>query len=83
VKLVGNGASVPGVAAVKAGRWYATVANLPYTEGYLGAKYAIMAATGTPLSKIPPFVDDLKYSPVGTTIITKANASKFKAQWAG
>ena len=83
VKLIGNGASVPGVAAVKAGRWFATVANLPYTEGYLGAKYAIMAAKGTPLSKIPAFVDDLKYSKVGTTIITKANASKFKAEWAG
>ncbi len=83
VALVGNGASTPGVAAVAAGRWFATVANLPYTEGFLGAKYAIMAAKGTPISKIPPFIDDLKYSSVGTTIITKANASKFKAQWAG
>lgn len=83
VALIGNGASVPGVAAVAAGRWYATVANLPYTEGYLGAKYAIMAVNGTPLSKIPAFVDDLKYSSVGTTVITKANASKFKAEWAG
>jgi ribose transport system substrate-binding protein len=83
IALVGNGASVPGVAAVGAGRWYATVANLPYTEGYVGAKYAIMAAKGTPIAKIPPFVDDLKFSPVGTTIITKANAKKFKAEWAG
>ena len=53
VKLIGNGASVPGVAAVKAGQWYATVANVPYTEGYLAAEYAIEAAKGTPLSKIP------------------------------
>jgi ribose transport system substrate-binding protein len=83
VALIGNGASVPGVAAVKAGRWYATVANLPYTEGYLGAKYAIQAANGTPLSKIPGFVDDLKFSSVGTTVITKANSGKFKAEWAG
>ncbi len=83
VKLVGNGASVPGVAAVSAGRWFATVANLPYTEGFLGAKFAIMAAKGTPLSKIPGFVDDLKYSPVGTTIITKKNSKRFHAQWAG
>lgn len=83
IKLIGNGASKPGVAAVASGRWFATVANLPYTEGYLGAKYAIMAAKGTPLSKIPSFVDDLKYSPVGTTIITASNAKKFKAQWAG
>lgn len=83
IKLVGNGASIPGVKAVAAGQWYATVANLPYTEGYLGAEYAIKAATGTPISKIPGFIDDLKYSTVGTTIITKANAGKFKAQWAG
>ena len=83
VKLVGNGASVPGVAAVAAGRWFATVANLPYTEGFLGAKYAIQAANGKPLSKIPGFVNVLKYSPIGTTIITKANAKKFHPQWAG
>jgi len=83
VRLIGNGGSKPGVAAVAAGRWFATVANLPYTEGYIGTKYAIMAANGTPLSKIPPFVDENKYSPVGTLLITKANASKFKPQWAG
>lgn len=83
IKLIGNGASVPGVAAVEAGTWYATIANVPYTEGYLAAKYAIEAAKGTPLSKIPGFVDDLKDTGVGTAIITKAIASKFKAQWAG
>lgn len=83
VRLLGNGASTPGVAAVAAGRWFATIANLPYTEGFLGAKFAIQAANGTPLSKIPPFIDEAKYSPVGTLLITKANASKFKAQWAG
>ena len=82
IKLIGNGASVPGVAAVRAGTWFATVANVPYTEGYLAAKYAIMAAKGTPLSKIPGFVDDLKYAPAGG-VITKAVAAKFKAQWAG
>ena len=36
VKLIGNGASTPGVAAVAAGQWFATIANVPYTEGYLG-----------------------------------------------
>ena len=71
------------MAAVKAGQWYATVANVPYTEGYLAAEYAIEAAKGTPLSKIPGYVDDLKDTGVGTAIITQANASKFKAQWAG
>jgi ribose transport system substrate-binding protein len=83
IALIGNGASVPGVAAVAAGQWFATIANVPYTEGYLGGQYAIEAAKGTPLSKIPPFVDDLKDTGVGTAIITKTNASKFKAQWAG
>jgi ribose transport system substrate-binding protein len=83
IKLIGNGASVPGVAAVSNGQWYATVANVPYTEGYLAAEYAIEAAKGTPISKIPGFVDDLKDTGVGTAIITQGNASKFKAQWAG
>lgn len=83
VKLIGNGASIPGVAAVAAGQWFATIANVPYTEGYLGAQYAIEAAKGTPLSKIPPFVDDLLDTGIGTPIIVQSNASKFKAQWAG
>ncbi len=82
VKLIGNGASVPGVAAVKDGQWYATVANVPYTEGYLAAEWAIKAAQGTPITKIPGFIDDLKYAP-GGAIINKATAAKFKAQWAG
>lgn len=82
IKLIGNGASVPGVAAVRAGTWFATVANVPYTEGYLAAEYAIKAAKGTPLSKIPGFIDDLKYAPAGA-VITKAAAATFKAQWAG
>ena len=67
---------------MKDGQWFATVANVPYTEGYYAAKYAIMAAKGTPLSKIPGFVDDLKYAPAGA-VITKAAAANFKAQWAG
>jgi len=83
IELIGNGASVPGVAAVKAGQWFATIANVPYTEGYIAAEYAIEAAKGTPLSKIPGFVDDLKDTGVGTAIITRTNASEFKAQWAG
>jgi ribose transport system substrate-binding protein len=83
IKLIGNGASVPGVAAVKAGQWFATVANVPFTEGYIAAEYAIEAAKGTALAKIPGFVDDLKDTGVGTAIITQANAGKFKAQWAG
>ena len=82
IKLIGNGASVPGVAAVRAGKWFATVANVPYTEGYLAAEWALKAAKGTPLSKIPGYIDDLKYAPANA-IITRAVAKTFKAQWAG
>lgn len=82
IKLVGNGASVPGVAAVAAGKWYATVANVPYTEGYLAAQYAIEAAKGKPISAIPGYIDDLKYAP-NNAIITKSVAATFRAQWAG
>jgi ribose transport system substrate-binding protein len=80
VRIIGNGASAVGVAAVKAGRWFATVVLLPYTEGRVGASTAIRAARGA--KRLPRSVDVSKLSPIGP-VATKANAGRFTPEWRG
>ncbi len=77
--LVGYGGGKVGLNAVKAGRWYGTVMQRPTTEGRLGMQCAVAAVkTGKGCGGI----DVLKDLPDGG-IVTKANASKFKAEWPG
>jgi ribose transport system substrate-binding protein len=79
VKLVCYGASAAGVAALKSGAWFADVAQLPATEGELGMIALVKALkTGknsgseNPVAALPD-----------NGILTKANSSKFTAQWPG
>lgn len=80
VALVGNGASRLGVAAIKEGRWDSSAVYLPYTEGKLATEYAIKKERGEKNLKTSYNTDD--YSSVGT-VVTKANAGKFKPEWQG
>lgn len=79
VQLVGGGASVKGVDAVRAGRWFGSYVILPETEGQLGARYAIEAARG---EKVPVTVRSIDKSPIGP-LLTKSNAARFTGQWDG
>jgi ribose transport system substrate-binding protein len=84
IKLVGNGTTIEGVNWVRQGLVLADPVGVPYTEGLLGAKYAIMAAQG---QKVPASVDELAASPVGP-VATKATLStpkgkSFKGQYHG
>lgn len=81
VKLIGNGASAPGVAAVQAGNWFATVVNLPFTEGQIAGTAVIKAVRGQPTG-YPTWVNEIQYSSVGP-IVDQQNAANFKAQWKG
>jgi ribose transport system substrate-binding protein len=77
--LVGYGGGGVGLKAVKAGRWFGTVIQRPATEGRLGMECAVAAVkTGKRCGGI----DVLKGLPNGG-IVTRANASKFKAEWPG
>jgi len=78
VLLVGNGAGSSGVSAVKAGRWYATVISLPYTQATVATQLAIQAARGASING--KVVDVLQGHP---HYITKATAGSFKPQWSG
>jgi ribose transport system substrate-binding protein len=79
VTLIGYGGGGVGLQAVAAGAWYGTVMQRPTTEGKLAMQCAISAVrTG----KRCGGVDVLKDLFNGG-IVTKANASKFKAEWPG
>ena len=79
VTLIGYGGGGVGLKAVKQGRWFGTVVQRPATEGKLGMQCVIKAVKG---GKPCGGVDVLAGLPDGG-IVTKANASKFKAEWPG
>ena len=79
VTLIGYGGGGVGLRAVRSGRWYGTVMQRPATEGRLAMQCAIKAVrTGKGCGGI----DVLKGLPNGG-VVTRANASKFKAEWPG
>jgi ribose transport system substrate-binding protein len=79
ILLVGFGGSATAVAGVKAGTWFADVAQAPASEGALGMIALIKAIkTGKSSGSINPVAD----LPAGG-VITKATASKFTAEWPG
>jgi ribose transport system substrate-binding protein len=79
VTLIGYGGGAVGLKAVAAGRWFGTVVQRPATEGRLAMQCAIKAVkTGKGCGGI----DVLAGLPNGG-VVTRANASKFKAEWPG
>jgi ribose transport system substrate-binding protein len=79
VTLIGYGGGGVGLQAVSSGAWFGTVMQRPATEGKLAMACAIKAVrTGKGCGGI----DVLKTLPDGG-VVTKANASKFKAEWPG
>jgi ribose transport system substrate-binding protein len=80
LKIIGNGASVLGVSAVRAGRWYATIVLLPSTEGRVATDSVIRAARGA--VGLPTSIDVQRLSPIGP-FVTKATVGTFKPEWRG
>lgn len=79
VTLIGYGGGGVGLNAVATGQWYGTVMQRPATEGKLAMQCAINAVkTGKSCGGI----DVLKNLSNGG-VVTKSNASKFKAEWPG
>jgi ribose transport system substrate-binding protein len=79
VTLVGYGGGGVGLKAVASGAWFGTVMQRPATEGKLGMQCAIKAVRA---GKGCGGIDVLASLPNGG-VVTKANASKFKAEWPG
>jgi ribose transport system substrate-binding protein len=82
VMFIGNGASKEGCDAVKAGLFYATIADIPYTQGQLLVETAVKALTGD--KSFATSVDLNKVSPPlpkDGPVITKDALSQFECQW--
>lgn len=77
VAIIGNGGSEKGVQAVEAGRWFATSALYPRTEGRVATENAIQAFRG---KHVPAAVNEFDLAPIKGAV-TKANAGQFKPEW--
>ena len=78
-KLIGLGGSTPALAGVASGAWFGDVFLAPMTEGQL-ALQALIKAIKT--GKSSGGIDAGSTFP-DNGLVTKANVSKFTAQWAG
>ena len=79
IRLVSSGGSCPAVDAVKAGRFWMTIADLPETEGKLAMQAivdSIRNGKNGPIGKNP--VDT-----ISNTIITKDKVGSFRCEWEG
>ena len=81
VKLIGNGASADGYKAVAEGRWFATVANIPYTNGQIAAQMALQAIEGTLVIRSVNMYDQSPPIPASGPVITTESAAEFEPQW--
>lgn len=82
VKFIGNGASKEGCDALKAGKFFATIADIPYTQGQLLVETAVKAvrgdksfATSVDLNKVSPPL------PKAGPVISKEDLSEYECQW--
>ncbi len=81
VKLIGQGASRDGYQAVAEGRFFATVANIPYTNGQIAAQMALQVLDGTILIRSVNMYDQAPPFPSAGPIITQENYQDFEPQW--
>lgn len=81
IKLIGQGGSVDGYNAVKEGRWFATIANLPFTNGQIAGQMALQAISGDLIIRSVNMYDQSPPLPASGPIITQESAADFTPQW--
>jgi ribose transport system substrate-binding protein len=80
IKLIGDGANEYGVAAVAAGRWYGTVADLPRTGARTAERMVLEAVDGKTIAH-PVVIQQLQETVCPNAEVVRACAGKFKAEW--
>jgi ribose transport system substrate-binding protein len=83
IKIISAGGGTTAIAAIKAGRWYASVLTLPQNEGVMGATAVIAAARGTKLSLGVAAIDTRGSLPRVLSQRNKSQWSSFAGQWSG
>ncbi|MFQ3566964.1 MAG: sugar ABC transporter substrate-binding protein [Aggregatilineales bacterium] len=81
VKLIGQGASIDGYEAVAEGRWFATVANIPFTNGQIAAQMALQVLSGDLIIRSVNMYDQSPPLPPTGPIITQETVAEFEPQW--
>lgn len=81
IKYIGQGGSQDGYRAVTEGRWFATVANIPYTNGQIAAQMALQALDGTLIIRSVDMYNQAPPFPASGPVITQENAAEFTPQW--
>jgi ABC-type sugar transport system substrate-binding protein len=83
IQIIGGGAGAYGVAAVRAGRWYATFLSLPFNEGVDAAQIGITAARGKKIKQ--PGIDPVVQAgyPPFMTVNNLSLFANFVPQWPG
>ena len=80
IALIGGGATVDGVKAIKEGRWFGSTVYVPKTEGRVVTEHLVRAVRGDDIEG--KSIDPLDYSKAGR-VVTKKNAGKFKPEFQG
>ena len=81
VALIGQGASIDGYNAVKEGRMFATIANIPYTNGQIAGQMALQVIAGELYVRSVNMYDQAPPFPPTGPIITADNYEGFEPQW--
>lgn len=81
IKIIGNGASKEGYEAVANGQLFATVVNIPYTNGKIAAQMALQALAGDLVVRSVDMYDQSPPIPASGPVITADNLSEFEPEW--
>lgn len=81
VKLIGNGASFDGYRAVQEGTFFATVANIPYTNGKIAAQLALQAIADELLIRSVDMYLQSPPIPATGAVITQETIGDFEPEW--
>ncbi|MEO1441832.1 MAG: substrate-binding domain-containing protein, partial [Chloroflexota bacterium] len=81
VALIGQGGNIDAYEAVVEGRWFATIANIPYTNGRIAGQMALQALDGSLIVTSVNMYDQSPPYPASGAIITAENAADFTPEW--
>lgn len=81
VALIGQGGNIDAYNAVVEGRWFATIANIPFTNGRIAGQMALQSIDGSLIVRSVNMYDQSPPYPASGAIITAENAADFTPEW--
>jgi ribose transport system substrate-binding protein len=81
IAFIGNGASIEGCQALAEGRFFATIADIPYTQGQLLVETAVNVLTGQPFEKSIDLNTVSPPLPAEGPVIDTDSLASYECQW--